>query len=197
MMLPHPVVSEIPDIPILRALRNTDRPVASYVWRAWLISFIPSLVIALIVTSVLGSHTVKTPAPKQSPISEVFGVVVLSPWVETFLMWPILAMLKRFSQSILWLALGSALIWGGLHSLFIPTLGVPASWGFFVFSVCFLEWEKKSKTGAIVVTALVHMCQNGLPDVIGSLLTGLDALVEALTSTYWRKITMNDQVRLK
>jgi hypothetical protein len=33
-LTPNAGVSEIPDIPILRALRNTDLPVASYDWRA-------------------------------------------------------------------------------------------------------------------------------------------------------------------
>jgi hypothetical protein len=45
------------------------------------------------------------------------------------------------------------------------------AWPFFVFSICFLEWEKISKRRAIVVTALLHTCQNLLPAI--ALLVGI------------------------
>lgn len=166
-LLPKATISEMPDILIFRSLRNTDQPVASYVWRAWLISSIPSLVIVTIVVIALGLQPFRAREPEESLIFEVFGIVLLSPWVETFLMWPIFAILKRFTQNILRLALGSALIWGAFHSLATPMWGLSAFWPFFVFSLCFLEWEKKSKAEAIIVTALVHMCQNAPPELAG------------------------------
>lgn len=160
-------LSGVPDIPIIRSLRNTDQSKASYVWRAWLISFIPSLVIATVVVNLLGLQPYKDLTIDKSPTFWVFGVVLLSPWAETLLMWPILAILKEVFRKQLWVALASALMWGYLHSRFALAWGFPTAWAFFVFSLCFLEWEKKSKSKAIIVTASVHMCQNGVPTLIG------------------------------
>jgi hypothetical protein len=159
--------SGVPDVPIIRSLRNTDRSIASYVWRAWLISFIPGLAIATIVFNALGLQPYKDLTVDKSPTFWVFGVVLLSPWAETLLMWPILAILKEVFRKQLWVALASALIWGYVHSRFAVGWGLAVIWMFFVFSLCFLEWEKKSKSKAIIVTASVHMCQNAVPALIG------------------------------
>lgn len=147
---------------ILRPVRDTDQPVASYVWRAWLIAFLPSLAISAIVTLTTSLPGPKGPTPGHAWFW-VVAVLVLSPWLETLAMWPILRILKEVSKKTLGIALVSALIWGFIHSRFALGWGLTIFWPFFVFSVCFLEWEKKSTTKAIIVTALVHMCQNMMP----------------------------------
>ena len=81
-------------------------------------------------------------------------------------MWPILGIIREVTRNDLRIALASALIWGYIHSLFAIGWGLTVCWGFFVFSVCFLEWEKKSKGKAIIATALVHTCQNMVPAVL-------------------------------
>ena len=91
--------------------------------------------------------------------------LILDPWMETFLMWPVLWMLNRLMTAPTKIAIASAVLWGILHSLSAPAWGMIIVWPFFVFSVGFLEWEKKSKGVAIVVTALVHTCQNIIPAV--------------------------------
>ena len=60
----------------------------------------------------------------------------------------------------IWVPVASGLIWGNLHAFGGEQSGVSQIWGFFVLSVCFLEWEKKSKGLAILVTGLVHMWTN-------------------------------------
>ena len=77
-------------------------------------------------------------------------------------MWPILGIISCFTRKPLWIASVSAVIWGGLHSLVVPTWGLIAWWPFLVLSLCFLEWRKKSLGKAVTVTALVHTCQNTL-----------------------------------
>jgi len=81
-------------------------------------------------------------------------------------MWPILRILKWVIPSKLGIAVVSAIIWGNIHSQFAHILGLTAAWGFFIFSVCFLEWEKKSTGRAIIVTACVHMCLNAVPAML-------------------------------
>jgi hypothetical protein len=149
---------------VFRTLRNTDRPARSYAWRAWLISIIPTYVIGSIVVGVLD-----LPGPEIPISSPVFLVVFLlyfAPVVETLIMWPILWLLRLVIRGQLWVALASAVIWGVLHGLHSVAQGLTITWGFFVFSMCFMEWEKKSRLTAIGVTALVHMLHNLLPALI-------------------------------
>jgi hypothetical protein len=160
---------------ILRPVRDTDQPIASYIWRAWLIAFLPSLAISAFVALATSLPGPKAPPPGQTGMFWVAAVLVLSPWLETLMMWPILAMLRKDSQKFLRTAFISALIWAFIHSLFALGWGFVIFWPFFVFSLCFLEWEKKSKVTAIVVTALVHMCQNAVPVAL-ALLAGLAGL---------------------
>jgi hypothetical protein len=60
----------------------------------------------------------------------------------------------------MWVPVASGLIWGNLHALGGLQWGVSQIWSFFVLSVCFLEWEKKSRGLAILVTGLLHMWAN-------------------------------------
>jgi hypothetical protein len=145
---------------ILQILRNTDQPVRSYLWRAWLIVFVPTVAIGTIGTA-LGIPGPEVPLPGKLAFFAV-AAILIAPWAETLLMWPILWILKRFIQSPLWVASASAVVWGMLHGLNAVGHGLTATWMFLVFSLCFLEWEKKSKLTAIGVTALLHMCQNSV-----------------------------------
>ena len=147
---------------ILRILRNTDQRVWNYVWKATLISLLPSLAISAVVMSMLPDEG---PSFEGPVVLSVIGMLVLSPWLETIILWGILWILRRFMARRTRIAIASAVLWGGLHSLMAPAWGLIVAWPFFVFSVCFLEWEKKSKGRAIVVTALVHTCQNLLPAI--------------------------------
>ena len=154
---------------ILPLLRNTDQPVLSYVWRAWLIGFIPTIVIAPIIGLIMPDKVPSIDGSpgsmfyKQSPITIVLSAVVLGPWIETLLMWPILGLLKRIIRKTLWVAAASAVVWGVLHSLAAPAWGLGVAWPFFVFSLCFLEWSKISIGKAITATALIHMLHNAVP----------------------------------
>jgi hypothetical protein len=153
---------------MLQLLGNTDRPMLSYIWRAWLIAVIGSLALAaMIVVAGIGSGTWDKllPAPGKSPWGFAFGALIFSPWLETLLMWPILGLIRCFTRKPLWIASVSAVIWGGLHASEIPASGLITWWPFLVFSLCFLEWQKKSTGKAIAVTALVHTCQNALPAI--------------------------------
>jgi ABC-type nickel/cobalt efflux system permease component RcnA len=93
------------------------------------------------------------------------AALLLGPWIETLLMWPILAILKKVVQNTILVAVASAVVWGIFHGLTDPGWGLIVLWPFFVFSLCFLAWEQKSRKKAIVVTSLVHMCHNSVPVV--------------------------------
>jgi hypothetical protein len=143
--------------------RRADQPILNYVWKAVIVALIPSLIIGTLVSLVVPD---KGPQFKGPLFLVVFSVLVISPWLETLLMWPILWILKRFLRTQTRVAIGSALVWGLFHSLLAPAWGLTVAWPFFVFSYCFLEWEKKSKIHAILATALVHTGQNLLPAIV-------------------------------
>ena len=92
--------------------------------------------------------------------AELIGIVVFSPAIETLLMWPVLALLSRFMNNTWALALASAGLWALLHSLMVPVWGFNIFWSFVVFSICFVEWRKKSIGAALSMTFLIHALQN-------------------------------------
>ena len=147
---------------IPRTLRNTDQPILRYVWKAALLALIPSMVVSFLVGLVASGIPPTFKGPK--PII-IFNVLFVAPWVETLIMWLILWILKRFIKRTISLAAASALIWGVLHSTKLLPWGFVVFWPFFVFSFCFLQWEKKSKLKAIIATGLTHTCQNILPAI--------------------------------
>lgn len=148
---------------MLGSLRNTDQPVLSYVWRAWLIALVPSMVLGSIVGLTMPN---KGPSFDGPVWFTVLGILLIGPWVETLFMWPILWILTRTTGTTLGVAAVSAGFWGLMHSLCAPAWGLAVAWPFFVFSLCFLEWKKVSMGKAIAVTALVHTCQNLVPSFI-------------------------------
>lgn len=145
---------------ILQTLSNTDQPVISYVWRAWLMTSIPSTIIGMVAFYALSAFGYEAPHSDMSFAFLVIGGVVVMPWVETvFLGWLLIILRSIIGRT--WDCLVSAAIWGFLHASFSLVQGVSAAWGFYVYSRSFLEWDKKSRNKAICVTALIHMCHNG------------------------------------
>lgn len=145
---------------ILRILRNTDQSIWRYVWKASLLALIPSIVISIGVTLAMPAEGPDLAGPA---IQVVCGILIISPWLETLIMWLVLIGLKRFITGQTRMAAASAILWGMLHSLVAPVWGLVVAWPFFVFSICFLAWEKKSRVRAILATGLTHTCQNILP----------------------------------
>lgn len=157
------------DSVILRILRNTDQSELSYIWRAWLIGTIGTYVSFVLVSYIAESHH-SLPIRSHSTYEEAlmyrfFWSVVWAPLKETLIMWPILLMLNWLLQKPLLAALVSAALWAMYHSVHHPWHGFVVFWGFFVMSVCFLEWHKKSTSKAILVTTSIHMLNNAVPFV--------------------------------
>jgi hypothetical protein len=149
---------------VLGPLRNTDQPILSYIWRAWLIAAIPRLaLLSLVIVGAIMFGFEMLKEPSADPLIPVLvSGLLLGPWGETLLMWPTLWILKSFLQRTALVALACGVIMGLIHELNDPG-SILLIWAFFVYSLCFLEWEKKSKGKAIVVTAIVHTLENVVP----------------------------------
>ena len=58
-------------------------------------------------------------------------------------------------------AIGSALIWGVVHSLVVPIWGLVIWWPFLVMSVAFLTWRSQGLLWALGIAFAIHALQNG------------------------------------
>jgi hypothetical protein len=136
-----------------------------YILRTGLISLVPSLIIALIL-GLTGVITEDTGPEFQGPaLGLLIGLVVISPPLETLLMGGVLWILSFITKRQVRLAVMSAFVWAGVHSLIAPAWGLGVIWPFFVFSCSYLSWRRRSLWRAILVTSCVHAFQNILPSI--------------------------------
>jgi hypothetical protein len=150
---------------LLSLLFDNQIPMWKYILRTGLISLIPSLIIVLILglTGVISEET--GPEFKGSAIGLFVWLVIIGPPLETLLMGGMLWILSFITKRQIRLAVISALIWAGLHSLRAPSWGLGVIWPFFVFSCSYLNWRRRSYWRAILVTSCVHAFQNFLPSI--------------------------------
>jgi hypothetical protein len=149
---------------ILNTLHDTNQGCLSYTWKAALVSLIPSLCIAFIVNAVFPAA--EEPEFVGPPVLVAASLLIVSPWIETLLLWLGLNLIQRFTEATIRIAVASAVVWAILHSLAAPVWGLCIIWPFYVFSVSFLEWRKVSRWRAVWVTALIHMLQNAIPTIV-------------------------------
>jgi hypothetical protein len=150
---------------LLSLLFDNNISMWKYVLRTGLISLVPSLII----TTILGLSGVITeetgPEFKGPALGLLIGMVLISPPLETLLMGGGLWILSFITKRPVRLAVISAFIWAGVHSLFAPAWGLGVIWPFFVFSCSYLGWRRRSWRRAILVTSCVHAFQNILPAI--------------------------------
>ena len=151
---------------LLSLLFDNQIPIWKYVLRTGLISLVPSLIISMIlgVTGVINEDT--GPEFKGSAIGLLIGLVIIGPPLETLLMGGGLWILSFITKRPVRLAIISAFVWAGLHSLMAPAWGLGVIWPFFVFSCSYLSWRRRSWWRAIFVTSCVHAFQNILPAIV-------------------------------
>jgi hypothetical protein len=150
---------------LLSLLFDNQTPMWKYILRTGLISLVPSLIIVLILglTGVISEETV--PEFEGSAIGLFVMLVIIGPPLETLLMAVVLWLLSFITKRQIRLAVISAFLWAGVHSLMAPTWGLGVIWPFFVFSCSYLNWRRRSWWRAILVTSCVHAFQNFLPSI--------------------------------
>lgn len=143
---------------------DTEHPKASYIVKAWLLTLIPSLALAIGGGWLFGLLFGEAQGPSfpQAGAMLVFMLVVFAPVVETLIMvGPLLILNRLFGPSAA--AALSAAGWGIAHSLQAPMWGLVIWWAFFVFSAIILAWRKKSLITGILIVMCVHAMQNAVP----------------------------------
>jgi hypothetical protein len=144
---------------------DTSVSMRKYILRMGLISLVPSIIIALLL-AVSGIADEGSGPDFEGPALVVLPLVLIAgPAIETLLLAFTLWLLSFFAKRKVVLALVSALIWAGLHSLAAPAWGLVVFWPFFVFSCSYLAWRERSWGRAVWVTFCIHVFQNVLPGI--------------------------------
>jgi len=160
------VTSEQKKPPWLLALLFDNRTsMLRYILRTGLISLVPSLII-VISLGMLGIMNEENGPKFEGPtVGLLVGIVILGPPIETLLMAAVLWVLSFITKRKVALAILSALVWAGLHSIAAPVWGLGVLWPFFVFSCSYLTWRQRAWWRAVLVTSCVHAFQNILPAI--------------------------------
>lgn len=143
-------------------------PVWKYVLRMWLIGFVPSVILAIVLsaTGVLTEESGPDLSGDLHPAVMFFAIVVVSPVLETLAMGVVLKLLSLLTRRRYALAVMSCMVWAGLHSLASPLWGLTIVWPFFIFSCSYIAWRRRSWLHAVMVTCVIHLLQNLLPGIL-------------------------------
>lgn len=157
----------------LSLLFNTQGPAWKYIVRAGLISLLPSLVLAALLSGVglAGEESMPQFSEEFGAVFLFVNLVVVSPVIETLLLALTLWLVSRVTKSPLRQALVSCVLWAVLHSLVARLWGLTIVWPFFVFSCAYLAWRRKSRWHAMGVACGIHMFQNLLPGIAAAFLS--------------------------
>ena len=145
-------------------LFETDSVPERYIGKAWLTVFLPSTVLVVLVG--LAAPAASHPDIHLEGLVDLLLIVVIGPILETLVMiLPLLGLNRLLGPGPA--VLGSALLWGILHSLSVPTWGLVVWWPFLIMSIAMLTWRRRAGLGmAIVVVFAIHALQNGLATLI-------------------------------
>jgi len=153
-------------LPAFIADTGHSRPL--YVLKGWILTLLPSLLLAAlvsIVSSTFFGEPQKPEFPKVAAPLLLFLLVVFAPVVETLIMVPPLLVMNRLFGPAPAAAL-SAIGWGIGHSLQAPTWGLVIWWPFFVFSAIILAWRGKSLITGVLIVMAIHGMQNAVPALL-------------------------------
>lgn len=153
----------------LRALTDIDAGPARYVLRAWLIATLPSL--ALFGARVaLGSASLSLPAVGD-PVALAAYSILVAPFVETALMFPVALLLGLLPGSSDWpRVLALAALAALAHGFGGSAWQVAAAfWPFVVYSAALFAWRRRSNRDALMVTSAIHALYNATFFLVGGL----------------------------
>jgi hypothetical protein len=151
---------------MLSSLTTTDVSPLKYIFRAWIIALVPTILIGLVVGLVCEPKENMMGRDTQPVHVAFLGMVVFSPVLETLLMRVVFWFLRKITQVPLKLVVWSAILWALLHSLAWLPWGIIVFWGFVVFSTCYLSWEKVSRWRAFWITSATHAMLNLIPAML-------------------------------
>jgi membrane protease YdiL (CAAX protease family) len=146
-----------------RFLFETDEFLPRYIAKAWLAALLPSIALSVLVRQV----AVDASAPSFPGNAQllILLVVLVGPALETLILaLPLLALNRLFGAGPA--VVGSALLWGLVHSFKVPVWGLVIWWPFLIMSIAFMTWRGKGLVMAMAVAFAIHALQNGFAVLI-------------------------------
>lgn len=138
-------------------LVNTEQPLISYITKVSILTVILGAGVALLL-----GHYFPNSSPPVFDITthNIVGAIFFAPVIETFLMIPIIVILNKITSNEAYIALISAVFWGGVHSLQSPLWGIGVFILFYIISIAYQCWNDYSKGHALLVVMLIHAINN-------------------------------------
>lgn len=140
-----------------RSLFELQQSRLAYLGRALVLDLPLSLLVAALASTIAKAPDLKF---NGGPAMVVFLLCVFAPVIETAVMVLLFGVLRWFTSREELLAASSALLWALLHATTHPVWGVGVFWPFFLYSVCYLQWSKRSRSDAFLMTAAFHALHN-------------------------------------
>lgn len=134
----------------------------AYFAKAWLVTVVPSLALALLVSRIVPEA--------ETPFGEAVGIsapimfallVVVGPFLETLIMAAVASVLNRFAGPAC-AAIGSAVLWGLAHSALVSLWGLVVWWPFLILTIVYLTWRPRGFWFAVGMATSIHGLQNAV-----------------------------------
>lgn len=158
-------------------ITSNPLPMRKYIILMAVISFVPSIVVSMLIAAVAPSDETMVPNFEKGdfgglPVLAFLLLVIISPLVETLLMSFGIWLLSRFVKARVAIVVMSAFAWACLHSMMYPLWGLAVFWPFVVFSCAYITWRKKSWIKAVWVVFCIHALQNLVPGLAVAVFLG-------------------------
>jgi hypothetical protein len=142
---------------LFKLLTNTNQPLKFYILKVYLLA----LGIGLTISFILEFFVPNAESPDfEIGLSSFILIVFVAPILETFLMIPIISLIKKVTPDILYVSIVSALIWAIMHSLQVPLWGIGVFALFFLMSMAYQHWDAHSRGHALLVVMIIHALNN-------------------------------------
>jgi hypothetical protein len=160
-------------------ITSVPLPMRKYIFRMALISFIPSILLAILVSALLAvsglSNETAGPSFENGdfgtlPVLAFILVVIVSPFIETLFLSFGIWFLSRFVKAKVAVVVISAFVWSCFHSLMFPLWGLVVFWPFVVFSCAYITWRQTSWIKAFWAAFCIHAIQNFIPGIAATIL---------------------------
>jgi hypothetical protein len=131
-----------------------------------MVAAVPSFVMVhLVVFLLLLSGVNPEPHTPKLDVSEpknLINVLLLGPFIESFLVIFGVYVVARFVKSPLRVSAVSGVAWGIIHGMNAPLWFVGTFWSFFVFSMGYLVWRPFGLAKAFGAAWIPHLIQNSI-----------------------------------
>ncbi len=141
-------------------LFHTNQSAIGYVAKSYLLHACVTFPLVILASFIWSSEFAALEDRQQE--SSLLFLVIIGPVIETLLMIPILKFIQMLKFEVLMTSVISALVWGVLHTLNNVLNGFGVLFLFFILSISYLTWRKKSFRAAFLVTLGIHALNNAV-----------------------------------